>query len=85
MQSQLTVRLSDDLERGLSVLAKRLHLKRSDIVRMALERFLEEMQGKEEGMPYEKVKSLLGIISTGITDLGEEHRKYLLKQFKRNA
>lgn len=85
MQSQLTVRLSDDLERGLSVLAKRLHLKRSDIVRMALERFLEELQGKEEGMPYEKVKSLLGIISTGITDLGEEHRKYLLKQFKRNA
>lgn len=85
MQSQLTVRLSNDLDEGLSVLAKKLRLKRSDIVRMALERFLEEFEVKEEEKPYEKVKNLIGTISSGISDLGEAHRKYLLKQFRRHA
>ncbi len=85
MQSQLTVRLSDDLDEGLSALSKKLRLKRSDIVRMAIERFLEEFEGKEEEKPYEKVKNLIGSISSGISDLGESHRKYLLKQFKRHA
>ncbi len=85
MQSQLTVRLSDDLDQELSSLAKRLRLKRSDIVRMALERFFGEFHGKEEIRPYEKVKNLIGSISSGISDLGEAHRKYLLKQFKKHA
>lgn len=85
MQSQLTVRLSDDLDEGLSVLSKKLRLKRSDIIRIALERFLEEFEGKKEEKPYEKVKNLIGSISSGISDLGESHRKYLLKQFKKHA
>lgn len=85
MQSQLTVRLSDDLDKELSSLAKGLRLKRSDIVRMALERFLVEFHGKEETRPYEKVKNLIGSVSSGISDLGEAHRKYLLKQFKKLA
>lgn len=85
MQSQLTVRLSDDLDKEISTLAKRLRLKRSDIVRIALERFLEEFQGREESKPYEKVKNLIGTISSGISDLGEAHRKYLLKKFKKSA
>lgn len=37
MKSQLTIRLTDDLEEDLSVLTERFRLKRSDIVRMALE------------------------------------------------
>ena len=84
MQSQLTVRLSDDLDKEISTLAKRLRLKRSDIVRMALERFLGEFQG-QDSRPYEKVKNLIGTISSGIPDLGEAHRKYLLKKFKKSA
>ncbi len=59
MQSQLTVRLSDDLEKEISNLSKRLRLKRSDVVRMALEKFLDEFQMKEENKPYEKVKNLI--------------------------
>jgi|GEM_PF-3953210 metal-responsive CopG/Arc/MetJ family transcriptional regulator len=35
---------SDDLDRNISAISKRLHLKRSDVVRMALERFLQEFQ-----------------------------------------
>jgi len=85
MQSQLTVRLSDDLDKGISSLARKLHLKRSDIVRIALERFLGESQGDEENKPYERVKNLIGSVAGGISDLGEAHRKHLLKKIKKHA
>ena len=79
------VRLPYDLDRGVSTLAKRLRLKRSDIVRMAVERFLVELYGEDEGKPYEKVKYLVGSVSSGIPDLGEGHRKYLLEKIKKHA
>ncbi len=85
MQSQITVRISDDLYRNISNLSKRLHLKRSDIVRMALERFIEESRIKEELIPYDSVKELIGSISSGIADLGESHRKHLLKKLRKHA
>jgi metal-responsive CopG/Arc/MetJ family transcriptional regulator len=85
MNSQLTVRLPDDLEKGISMLAKKLHLKRADIVRMALEKFVKQAEGEEESSPYDRVKSLLGSVSSGISDLGESHREHLLRKFKRHA
>ncbi|MBI5407957.1 MAG: ribbon-helix-helix protein, CopG family [Nitrospirae bacterium] len=85
MQSQLTVRLSDDLDKEITNLSKKLRLKRSYIVRMALEKFLEDFQVKEEHAPYEKVRDLIGSVSSGVPDLGGEHRKHLLKKLRRNA
>lgn len=85
MNSQLTVRLPDSLEKSISILAKRLHLKRADIVRMALESFVREAGEKEESSPYDKVKNLLGSFTSGIPDLGESHREHLLRKFKRHA
>jgi len=85
MRSQLTVSLPDDLEEGLSVLSKRLRLKRSDIVRMALEKFIGEFKRVEETKPYDRVASLMGAVSSGISDLGEAHRKYVLKKMGRHA
>jgi predicted DNA-binding protein len=85
MQSQLTVRLPGGLEKGITNLAKRLHLNRSDILRMALEKFIGEFGRDEEDKSYDKVKSIIGAVSSGITDLGESHRKYLLKKFNKNA
>lgn len=85
MQSQLTVRLTDNLEREISNCAKRLHLKRSDIVRMALERFLKETQIREEQSPYERVSNLIGAVESGVSDLGQSHRKHLLKKMKKHA
>ncbi len=85
MESQLTVRISDDLDRDISSLSKRLRLKRSDIIRMALEKFIEEFRGEEERSPYDQVKNLIGSISSGNIDLGEAHRQYLLKRFKKHG
>jgi metal-responsive CopG/Arc/MetJ family transcriptional regulator len=85
MKSQLTLRLPDDLDEDLSMLTKRLRLKRSDIVRMALEKFIGEVKGNEETKPYDRVANIIGTISSGITDLGEAHRRHLLKKMKRHA
>lgn len=85
MNSQLTVRLPDDLGNNISMLARKLRLKRSDIVRMALERFVKQAEGKDEESPYDRVKNLLGSVSSGISDLGESHREHLVRKFKRHA
>lgn len=85
MGSQIAVRIPDELDKEISSLAKRMHLKRSDIVRLALKEFIEDIHKKEETGPYEKVKYLVGSISSGIPDLGEKHREYLLKRFKKDA
>ena len=85
MNAQLTVRVPDTLEKDVAMLAKKLRLKRSDIVRIALERFVQQTAGEEEMSPYDRVKGLLGIVSSGISDLGESHREHLLRKFRRNA
>jgi predicted DNA-binding protein len=86
MNSQFTVRLPDNLDKNIFKIAKKLHLKRSDIVRMALEKFVNEVDEEDaEGSPYDRVKNLLGSVSSGVSDLGESHRKHLLRKFKRNA
>ncbi len=85
MKSQLTIRLPDDLEEDLSALTKRLRLKRSDIVRMALQRFIGEFETVKETIPYERVADIIGTVSSGIPDLGEAHRKYLIRKIKRYA
>ncbi len=85
MQSQLTVRLPDDLDRGLTHAANRLRLKRSDIVRLALERYLGELQICEDEAPYGRVKHLVGSVRTGVSDLGTSHREHLVKRIRRDA
>jgi RHH-type transcriptional regulator, rel operon repressor / antitoxin RelB len=78
----LTIRLPQDLDKQLTALAKRLHLSRSDIVRMALRKFADDFE-QDTSRPYERVKNLLGAAETGISDLGSDHRKHLLERFKR--
>jgi Arc/MetJ-type ribon-helix-helix transcriptional regulator len=79
--TQVTVRLTDDLGRGLDDAVRRLKLRRSDIVRLALERFLGEIGAS--GRPFDRVSDLIGSYESGIPDLGSDHRKHLLKRLKR--
>lgn len=85
MQSQLTVRLPEDLSRTLTRTANRLRLKRSDIVRMALQHYLCEPRVQEDLAPYGRVKHLVGSVRSGIADLGTSHREHLLERLKRNG
>ncbi len=85
MQSQLTVRLSDNIEQELSSCAKKLRLKRSDVVRMALEKFFETSFIREEQTPYERVSNLIGSVKSRKPDLGQAHRQHLIKKIKKHV
>ena len=75
MQDQITVRLPADLSQALRRTSRQLRRKNSDIVRMALEAFLQV--GQRTGRrPAERVRGLLGSLASGVPDLAERHREY---------
>jgi metal-responsive CopG/Arc/MetJ family transcriptional regulator len=77
---QLTVRLPDDISEALDAAARRLQRKRAEVVRMALRRFLAL---DRNGTPADRVRSLLGSLSSGTPDLAEHHRGYVLESLSR--
>lgn len=80
MESQLTLRLPEVLLRKLERSARRLKRKRSDVVRLALEQFLETEPAVR---PIERVRDLLGRVESGVSDLGQRHREHLLRRLRR--
>jgi len=88
MSEQLTVRMPEELAARLEEAAKILRRSRSDVVRLALERFLHEVleEDKEALAPWpiELVRDLLGRVESGIPDLGRRHREHLLERLRRS-
>jgi len=80
MESQLTLRLPAALAEKLERSAKRLQRKRSDVVRQALEQFLD---AAPELRPIDRVRDLLGSVETGVPDLGQRHREHLIRRLRR--
>lgn len=82
MESQVTVRIPDDLKQALDEASRRMHRKSSDIVRLALRAFL---QGTEDpdSRPAERVRSLLGSLESGLPQLAERHREYVIESLKK--
>ena len=82
---QLTVRMPDEYTEKLDLLSKKMGLKRSDIVRLALKRFLDENGEATDEPPFEKVKSILGVAESGMKDLGQRHRHYLTQKIRKGS
>lgn len=83
METQLTVRLPGTLHERLARTAKRLGLKRSDVARMAIQRYVDEVEAAPRPRPYEQIQDLLGSLHSGVSDLGSRHREHLLAHFRR--
>lgn len=81
MSDQLTIRLPEDLSQALEAASVRLRRKRSDIVRLALYRFLGRAPEGDE-IPSARVQHLIGALETGVPDLAENHRAYILESLK---
>ena len=81
MSEQLTIRLPQDLSQALDAASVRLQRKRSDIVRLALSRFLG-LGPEGGGMPSACVEHLIGALETGVPDLAENHRAHILESLK---
>jgi len=65
----------------IALIARELGLKKTDVTRMAINRFLSDYADAEK-KPYEKAKHLLGIAESGVSDLGSRHREHLLEKIK---
>ena len=85
METQLTIRLPGVLHERLARIAKRLGRKRSDVARLAIQRYLDEAERAARPRPYEQVQDLLGSLASGIPDLCSRHRDHLMAQFRRRG
>ena len=61
-------------------IAKASGLRKSDITRMAIRKFLEDYSSEEEADIYSKAKRLIGVVESGFSDLGQNHREYLINK-----
>lgn len=78
---QLTIRVPDEQMARIVQIASQLGLKKSDVARMAINKFVEDFRGRgDETKPYNSVKHLLGVVESGITDLGQRHREHLIRK-----
>ena len=82
MQEQLTVRLPEDLSRDLKAASQRMQRKSSEIVRLALREFLGTSPGSGS-RPADRVKGLIGSLESGVPDLAERHRAYIIESLRR--
>jgi predicted DNA-binding protein len=85
MESQITIRLPGTLRRRLDRAAKSVGRRRSDLARLAVQRYLDDLESESAPRPYERVRDLLGSVDSGVTDLGSRHRDHLLAHFRRRG
>ncbi|MFP4237330.1 MAG: ribbon-helix-helix domain-containing protein [Desulfonatronovibrio sp.] len=76
---QMTIRIPDEYKAKIEDVSGKTGLRKSDIARMAIKKFLEDfdIQARAD-RPSDKVQDLIGVVSSGISDLGTNHRQYLL-------
>jgi Arc/MetJ-type ribon-helix-helix transcriptional regulator len=79
---QITVRMPDEIGEKIEALSKRMGLKKSDVVRLALRQFTEEDASDQESTPFQRVRHLVGIGKSGIPDLGRRHRDHLVRKIR---
>jgi predicted DNA-binding protein len=79
---QLTIRMPEKYFSKIEQIAKSSGLKKSDVTRMAIRKFLEEYSSEQEADLYSKAKRLIGVVESGISDLGQNHREYFIKKIK---
>jgi metal-responsive CopG/Arc/MetJ family transcriptional regulator len=82
MDSQLTVRLPEDLRKALDRASRQTGLKSSEIMREALRGYLN-LQRKRGDRPAARVRRLIGSLETGVPDLAEKHREYVIESLTR--
>jgi metal-responsive CopG/Arc/MetJ family transcriptional regulator len=82
MSKQLSIRIPDDLASALDKASERLNLRASDLIRMALRDFLRNFAPASR-KPADRVRTLIGSLESGIPDLAERHREYVMESLGR--
>jgi hypothetical protein len=80
--TQLCVRIDERLGALLEARARSLGLRRSDIVRRALEREVGAASAADQAPLLERMGDLVGSVESGITDLGSRHREHIIERLR---
>ncbi len=82
MDTQLTIRIPSDLSQALARASRKSGRKTSDIVRAALREYLSAPPARGP-RPAERVRGLIGSLDSGVADLAEQHREYIIESLTR--
>jgi len=82
MDTQLTIRLPADLSAALARARRTSKRRTSDIVRAALREYLNARPDRGP-RPVERVRRLIGALDSGVADLAEQHRAYIIESLTR--
>lgn len=77
---QLTIRIPADYMHRIEELAREMGLKKSDVARLAIKEFIAGHPGPGDNYPFARARHLLGVAESGIADLGQNHRQYILNK-----
>ena len=83
MQDQMTIRLPEDLSQALKAASRRMQRKSSEIVRLALRQYLGASSSGSQTRAADRVRGLIGSLDSGVPDLAEKHRTYILESLRR--
>ena len=79
---QLTIRVPDEYLTGIKKIASVTGLKKSDITRMAIKKYIDEYTAEKETSNYGRAKDLIGVVASGVSDLGKNHRNYMIQKIR---
>lgn len=79
---QITIRIPDTYVAEIDAIAEKMGLKRSDITRMAIKKYIENINSYDTMDLFKKAKGLIGVVESGIPDLGHNHRKHIIAKMK---
>ncbi len=75
---QMTIRMPDEYKEKIEAVADQTGLKKSDIARLAIKSFLKNFEHQADiERPSARGEDLIGVVSSGICDLGTNHRRHL--------
>jgi metal-responsive CopG/Arc/MetJ family transcriptional regulator len=81
-EMQLTIRIPDDYMMKIDSIAKKMGVKRSVVTRMAIKQYLDQINSEDSPDLFKKAHNLIGIVESGIPDLGQNHRKHIINKIK---
>lgn len=81
MSHTIAIRLPTPLFKRMRLSARALKKSRSDLIRKALEDYLERMGPAAEKDPYSVLLSLMPLEASGLSDLGSQSEFHLRKKF----
>ena len=76
-ETQITFRLPRDLYVRLTRAARETEQSQANLLREAAEAYLTALENRNQERPADRVRDLIGAISSGRRDLGTEHSRHL--------